>query len=136
MPTITCQVLYVLLIAENSTRRIAHFNITAHPTMEWTSRQLVEAYPWDTAPTYILRDRDSTYGRVFTAMVEAMGIEDVPTAPRSPWQNPCVERLIGTVRRDCLDHVIVLTERHLYRVLAEYVDLAPRNPSGQCVWAS
>jgi transposase InsO family protein len=89
--------------------------------MEWTSRQRVEAFPWDSAPTYILRDRDSIYGRVFKAMVEAMGIEDVPTAPRSPWQNPYIERLIGTVRRDCLDHVIVFNERHLHRVLAEYV---------------
>jgi putative transposase len=121
VPTITCQILYVFLMVENSTRRVVHFNVTAHPTMEWTARQLVEAFPWDTAPTYILRDRDNIYGRVFTAMVKAMGIEDVPTAPRSPWQNPYVERLIGTVRRDCLDHVIVFNERHLHRVLAEYV---------------
>jgi len=94
---------------------------TVHPTMEWTSRQLVEAFPWDTAPTYILRDRDSIYGRVFTAMVEAMGIEDVPTASRSPWQNPYIERLIETVRRDCLDHVIVLDGPHLNRVLTDCV---------------
>ena len=79
---------YVFLMVENSTRRIVHFNVTAHPTMEWTSRQLVEAFPWNSAPTCILRDRDSIYGRVFTAMVEATGIEDVPAAPRSPWQNP------------------------------------------------
>jgi hypothetical protein len=121
VPTITCQVLYVFLMIENSTRRIVHFNVTAHPTMEWTARQLVEAFPWDTAPNYILRDRDCIYGRVFTAMVEAMGIEDVPTAPRSPWQNPYIEKLIGKVRRDCLDHVIVLNDRHLHRVLSDYV---------------
>ena len=82
---------------------------------------LVEAFPWDTAPTYILRDRDRIYGRVFKAMVEAMGIEDVPTAPRSPWLNPYIERLIGTLRRDCLDHAIVRNDRHLHRVLAEHV---------------
>jgi transposase InsO family protein len=81
----------------------------------------VEAFPWDTAPTYLLRDRDSIYGRVFTAMVKAMGIEDMPTAPRSPWQNPYIERLIGTVRRDCLNNVIVLNDRHLHRVMTEYV---------------
>ena len=121
VPTITCQVLYVFLMVENATRRIVHFNVTAHPTMEWTSRQIVEAFPWNSAPTYILRDRDSINGRVFKAMVEAMGIEDVPTAPRSPWQNPYIERLIGTVRRDCLDHVIVLNDRHLHRVMAEYI---------------
>jgi transposase InsO family protein len=121
VPTITCQVLYVFLMVDNACRRIVHFNVTAHPTMEWTAQQLVEAFPWDTAPTYILRDRDCIYGRIFTAMVAAMGIEDVRTAPRSPWQNPYIERLIGTVRRDCLDHVIVLGERHLVRVLREYV---------------
>jgi hypothetical protein len=88
VPTITCQVLYVFLMVENSTRRIVYFNLTAHPTMEWTARLFVEAFPWETAPTYILRDRDHIYGRVFTAIVEAMGIEDVPKAPRSPWQNP------------------------------------------------
>ena len=121
VPTITCQVLYVFLMVENSTRRIVHFNLIAHPTMEWTTRQLVEAFRWDTAPTYIRRDRDKIYGRVFTAMVKAMGIEDVPTAPRPPWQIPYIERLIGTVRRDCLDHVIVLNHRHPHRVLSEYI---------------
>jgi hypothetical protein len=121
VPTITCQIFYVFLMAENSTRRMVHFNVTAYPTMELTSRQLVEAFPWDTAPTYILRDRDHIYGRVFRAMVEAMGIEDVPTAPRSPWQSLHIERLIGTVRRDCLDQVIMLNDRHLHRGLSEYV---------------
>jgi transposase InsO family protein len=121
VPTITCQILYVFLMVDNASRRIVHFNVTAHPTMEWTAQQLIEAFPWDTAPTYILRDRDSIYGWIFRSQVKAMGIKDVVTAPRSPWQNPYIERLIGTVRRDCLDHVIVLGERHLGRVLREYV---------------
>jgi putative transposase len=90
--------------------------------MEWTARQLVEAFPWDTAPRYILRDNDSIYGWDYTTQLKRMGVEDLPTASRSPWQNPYIERLIGSVRRECLDHVIVLNERHLLRVLAEYVE--------------
>lgn len=121
VPTITCQILCLFLMVANSTRRIVHFNVAPHPTLEWTPRQLVEALPWDAAPTCILRDRDRICGRVFTAMVEAMGIEDVPTGPRSPWQNPYIERLTGTERRDCLDHVIVRDERHLQRSLSGYI---------------
>jgi transposase InsO family protein len=119
--TISCQVLYVFLMVHNASRRIVHFNVTTNPTMEWTARQLLEAFPWDSAPKYILRDNDGIYGQVFLEQLDTLGIEDVPTAPRSPWQNPYVERLIGTVRRDCLDHVIVFGERHLIRVLQGYV---------------
>ena len=122
VPTWTCQVLYVLLMIENGSRKIVHFNVTAHPTAEWTAMQLLQAFPWDTAPRYLLRDRDSIYGNVFTSQVQAMGIEQVITSYRSPWQNPYVERLIGTVRRECLDHVIVLSEEHLRRALRDYVE--------------
>ena len=122
VPTLTCQVLYVFLMVHNASRRIVHFNVTAHPTMEWTARQILEAFPWDSAPAYILRDNDCIYGQVFLNQLDAMEIEDGTTAPRSPWQNPYIERLIGTVRRECLDHVIVLSERHLSRVLTDFVE--------------
>jgi hypothetical protein len=92
-----------------ASRRIVRFNVTAHPTMEWTARQLVQSFPWDTAPAYILRDSDSIYGWDYTTQLKRMGFENLPTAPRSPWQNPHIERLIGTVRRDRPDHVIVLS---------------------------
>jgi hypothetical protein len=91
-----------------------------HPPAEWTAQQLVEACPWDTAPKYLLRDRDRVYGSVFQNCVKNMGIIEVKTAPKSPWQNPYVERFIGSIRRDCLDHMIVLNEKHLKRVLADY----------------
>ena len=97
-----------------------HFNVTAHPTEQWTAQQIVEAFPWNEAPRYLLRDRDSIYGARFRRRVTRLGIEEVITAPCSPWQNPFVERLIGSIRRDCLDHVIVLNERHLKRVLSRY----------------
>jgi hypothetical protein len=87
---------------------------------EWLAQQVVEAFPWETAPTYLVRDNDGAYGPIFTGRVRAMGIRDRPIAPRSPWQNPYVERLIGTLRRDCLDHVLILGERHLRRVLTLY----------------
>ena len=88
----------------------------------WTAQQMVDAFPWDTAPRYLIRDRDQTYGAYFDTRVDGLGIEQVLTAPRSPWQNPLVERMIGSIRRECLDHVIVLDERHLKRILRKYVD--------------
>ena len=94
------------------------FAVTRHPTAEWLAQQIVEAFPWETAPTYLVRDNDGAYGPVFTRRVRAMGIRDRPISPRSPWQNPYAERLIGTLRRDCLDHVLVFGARHLRRVLA------------------
>ena len=93
--------------------------MTRHPTAEWLAQQIVQAFPWDTAPTYLVRDNDSAYGQAFTRRVRAMGM-DRPISPRSPWQNPYVERLIGTLRRDCLDHVVIFGERHLRRILTLY----------------
>ena len=97
-----------------------HFNITEHPTAPWPAQQIVEAFPWDTAPQYLLRDRDAIYSVVFQQRIKNMGIKEVQIAPRSPWQNPYCERLIGSIRRDVLDHVIVLHEHHLRRLLTRY----------------
>ena len=115
------RVLYVFLVLAHLRRRIVHFSITEHPTAAWTSQQMVEAFPWDSAPRYLIRDRDATYGTVFGSRLRGMGIPEVLIAPRSPWQSPYVERLIGSIRRDCLDHVVVLGERQLRRVLTSYL---------------
>jgi len=120
VPTVPHKVLFVLLILAHERRRLVHFNITEHPTAQWTAQQVVEAFPWDEAPRYLLRDRDRIYSTSFRRRVHHMGIKEVLIAPRSPWQNPYVERLIGSIRRECLDHVIVLHERHLRRLLTEY----------------
>ena len=120
VPTVTHKVLFVLLILAHDRRRVVHFNITEHPTAQWTAQQVVDAFPWDEAPRYLLRDRDRIYATSFRQRVQHMGIEEVLIAPRSPWENPYVERLIGSIRRECLDHAIVLHERHLRRLLAEY----------------
>ena len=122
VPTATFRVLFVLVILSHSRRRVLHFNVTSNPSAEWTSQQVVEAFPWETAPEYLLRDRDSIYGSFFRRRVANMGIREVITARQSPWQNAFVERLIGSVRRDCLDHVIVVNESHLKRVLSSYFD--------------
>jgi putative transposase len=122
VPTIRCKLLFVLLVLSHSRRRVLHFNVTENPTAQWTGQQIVEAFPWDTAPKYLLRDRDAIYGSAFQRRVQSMGIEEVLSAPRSPLQNPFVERLIGTLRRDCLDHVIVQNERHLRRIVGRYLD--------------
>jgi transposase InsO family protein len=118
--TVRFELLYVLLILAHDRRRVLHFNLTAHPTAAWTAQQVVEAFPDETAPRYLLRDRDAVYGAVFRARVAGLGVTEVVTAPRSPWQNPFAERLIGSVRRECLANVVVLNERHLRRVLREY----------------
>jgi transposase InsO family protein len=104
VPTLRFQILYVFLVLAHDRRRIVHFGVTAHPTAEWTVQQLREAFPWDTAPRYLLRDRHGIFGRDFVTQVQAMGIKEVLSAPRSPWQRAYVERLIGTFRRECLDH--------------------------------
>jgi len=122
LPTATFRILFVFIILRHDRRRIVHFNVTEHPSAEWTAQQIVDAFPWDTAPRYMLRDRDGIYGPYFKRRVAGLDIEQVPTAPRSPWQSPYVERVIGSIRRECLDHVIVLDERHLRRILREYVD--------------
>jgi putative transposase len=122
VPTIRFQILYVFLVLAHDGRRILHFAVTAHPTAEWTVQQLREAFPWDTAPGYLLRDRDRIFGQAFVQQVKAMGIKEVLSAPRSPWQRAYVERVIGTMRRECLDHIIVFTQRSLYRHLREFLD--------------
>jgi transposase InsO family protein len=121
VPTIRFQLLCVFLVLAHDRRRILHFAVTAHPTAEWTAQQMREAFPWDTAPRYLLRDRDRIFGQDFVDQVKAMGIKQVLSAPRSPWQNAYVERVIGTIRRECLDHMIVFGERCLYGHLQDFV---------------
>jgi len=121
VPTIRFQVLYVFLVLAHDRRRILHFGVTAYPTAEWTAQQLRDAFPWDTAPRYLLRDRDRIFGDEFTKQVKDMGIKQVLSAPRSPWQRAYVERLIGTLRRECLDHVIVFNETSLYRHVKSFL---------------
>lgn len=120
VPTATFRVLFVLLVLAHERRRVLHFNVTSDPTAAWTARQMVEAFPYDTAPRYLLRDRDSIFGAAFRSRLRGMGIEEVLTAPRSPWQNPYAERLVGSIRRDCVAHAVVLGERHLRFILARY----------------
>jgi putative transposase len=122
VPTIRFKLLFVLVVLAHSRRKVLHFNVTENPTAQWTAQQIVEAFPWDSAPKYLLRDRDAIYGEAFQKRLRGIGIEPILSAPRSPWQNPFVERLIGTLRRDCLDHVIALNERQLKRVIARYLD--------------
>jgi len=121
VPTASFRVLYVFVVLRHDRRRIVHVNVTEHPTAEWTAQQIVEAFPWDEAPRYLLRDRDAIYGDAFRRRVKGMGIEEINSAPRSPWQNSFVERVIGTLRRELLDHVIVADERHLLRLLRDYL---------------
>src|SRR5436305_4864639 len=120
VPTARLRVLFVLVVLVHHRRRVVHFNVTEHPTAHWTAQQIVDAFPDDSAPSYLLRDRDSVYGHVFRQRVKGMGIGEVLTAPHCPWQNPLAERLIGSIRRECLNHVLVLGERHLRRTLARY----------------
>ena len=110
------------MILSHDRRRIVHFNVTAHPTTAWTAQQIREAFPGDgPEPRYLLRDRDGAYGDDFRRVVRAIGIQEILTAPQSPWQNPYAERVIGSIRRECLDHLIVLSEDHLRWILREYV---------------
>lgn len=120
LPTISFGLLYGLVIVGLARRRLVWVNVTANPTAEWVARQLTEAFPWDRAPRHLIRDRDAVYGGVFHKRLGAMGIRDHPTAPRSPWQNPHAERLIGSIRREILDHVAVLGAAHLRRILSRY----------------
>jgi transposase InsO family protein len=122
VPTATFRVLFVFVVLLHDRRRIVHVNVTAHPTAAWTAQQIREAWPWDTAPRFVIRDHDTIYGSDLRRTAQAMGIEDVLTAPRSPWQNPFVERVIGSMRRECLDHVIVWNERALRRHLQRYLE--------------
>ena len=127
VPTATFRILFGFIVLAHDRRRVLHFNVTAHPTAEWTARQVVQAFPEETAPRLVLRDRDKVYGERFQQAMDGLGIGEVVTAARSPWQNPYAERLIGSVRRDCLDHVIVLDEVHLRRVLATYFEYYNRS---------
>ena len=120
VPTVTMRVLFVFLVLEHRRRQVLHFNVTEHPTADWTSQQIVEAFADRDAPRYLIRDRDSIYGSEVRLRIASLGIEEVLAAPRSPWQNPYVERLIGSIRRDCLNHFVILNAKHLKRTLAWY----------------
>jgi len=120
VPTARLRVLFVLVVLAHHRRHVVHFNVTEHPTAHWTAQQIVDAFPDDSAPSYLLRDRDQVYGQQFRHRVKGMGIDEVLTAPHSPWQNPFAERLIGSVRRECLNHTVVLGEQHLRRILTAY----------------
>jgi len=120
VPTITMKVLFVFIVLEHRRRQVLHFNVTEHPTAAWTSQQIVEAFADRDAPRSLIRDRDSIYGDDVGLRITSMGIEELLTAPRSPWQNPYAERLIGSIRRDCLNHFVILNARHLKRTLATY----------------
>jgi len=122
VPTINFRLLFVWVILRHERRRLISLSVTDHPTAEWIARQITEAFPWDDAPRYLIRDRDASYGSAVTRRLDAMGIRDRPTAPRSPWQNGHVERLIGSIRRECLDHVVVLGHAHLRRILVAYAN--------------
>src|SRR6476620_5645005 len=122
VPTIGFDLLYAYVIVRLDRRELLWISVTTHPTAEWVARQITEAFPWNEAPRYMIRDRDRIYGAVVTRRLRAMGIRDKPTAPASPWQNGFAERLIGSIRRECLDHVIVLGEAHLRRILKSYAD--------------
>jgi transposase InsO family protein len=122
VPAATFRLLFAFVVLRHDRRHVVHFNATAHPTAEWTAQQIVKAFPEETTPQFLIRDRDSIYGAFFQERVKHMGIEQVLTACRSPWQSPYVERIIGSIRRECLDHCIVLNERHLRRILADYFD--------------
>jgi len=122
VPTVTFTVLYVFVVICHENHKLIHFNVTEHPTTSWTSQQIVEACPWDTAPKYLLRDRDGVYGSVFQNRIKKLGIIEVKTASRSPWQNPYAQRIIGSIRRDCLNHLIVLNADYLKQILVSYFE--------------
>ena len=120
VPTITMRVLFVFILLEHDRRKVLHFNVTEHPTADWTSQQIVEAFADRDAPRYLIHDRDGIYGNEVGRRIASLHIEEVLTAPRSPWQNPYVERLIGSIRRDCLNHFVILNAKHLKRTLVWY----------------
>jgi len=121
VPTARLRVLFVLVVLAHHRRRVVRFNVTEHPTAHWTAQQIVNAFPDQSAPSYLLRDRDQVYGQPFRHRLKGLGTEEVLTAPHSPWQNPFAERLIGSIRPECLNHVLVLGERHLHRILTRYL---------------
>jgi transposase InsO family protein len=127
VPTVRFQILYVFLVLAHDRRRIVHFNVTAHPTAEWTGQQLREAFAFDRIPRFLLRDRDAIFGHEFRHQLTDLGLREVLSTPRSPWQRAYIERVIGSIRRECLDHVIVLTETSLRRILRSYLDYYHRS---------
>src|SRR6266702_2552649 len=132
VPTIGFDLLYAFVIVRLGRRELVWTNVTANPTAEWVARQIAEVFPWDGAPRYMIRDRDRIYGAIAARRLRAMGIRDKPVAPASPWQNGVVERLIGSIRRECLDHVVIRSEAHLRRILKSYADYynrASQHPS-------
>ena len=122
VPTIRFERLFAFVVLSHARRQIAHIAVTRHPTSDWIAQQIIEAFPWDTAPEMLMRDNDRSYGKSFKRRLKGMGIRDRPVAVRSPWQNGHVERVIGSIRRECLDHVVVRGERHLHRILSSYAD--------------
>jgi len=120
VPTVSFRVLYVFLILAHDRRKVLHFNITAHPNAEWVCQQIIQAFPYDISPQYVLRDRDAIFGGLVQWQLREMGIKEVLGAPRSPWQRAYIERLIGSIRRECLDHIIVVDENALRRILRSY----------------
>jgi transposase InsO family protein len=127
VPTVFFELLCVFVILSHDRRRVIHFGVTAHPTSEWAALQLLQAFPWNCGSPYLLCDRDGSYGEKFGAVENRLGIREVLTAPRSPWQNAYVERLIGSIRRECLDHVIVFNEAGLRRVVKSYFEYYERS---------
>jgi hypothetical protein len=122
VPTVRFRILCCFIVLYHHRRKIVHFNVTANPAAQWTSQQITEAFPYDSAPKYVIRDRDKIYGNSFVKRVRTMQIEEVLIAPKSPWRNPYCERVIGSIRRECLEHCIILSENHLYRILKDYKD--------------
>jgi transposase InsO family protein len=120
VPTITMKVLFVFIVLEHRRRQVLHFNVTEHPTAAWTAQQIVEAFQDRDAARYLIRDRDSVYGNEVPLRIASLGIQEILTAPRSPWQNPYAERLIGSIRRECLNHFVILNAKHLNRTLTKY----------------
>jgi transposase InsO family protein len=132
VPTIGFKLLYAFVVVRLGRRDIVWINVTANPTAEWVARQITEAFPWNEAPRYMIRDRDRIYAAVATRRLLAMGIRDKPIAPASPWQNGFAERIVGSIRRECLDHVVIWGEAHLHRGLkssADYYNRASEHPS-------
>ena len=127
VPTLTCRILFVFVVLAHDRRRILHVNVTRHPTSARTCQQLRESFPDDATARFLLHDGDATFGAAFGRTAQGFGLTSVRTAPRAPWQNPYVERVIGSIRRECLDHVIVFNERHLRRVLRAYVTYYQRS---------
>ena len=126
VPTLRLRVLFVFVVLEHQRRKVLHFGVTEHPTAEWVAQQMTEAFSERDAPRYLIRDRDASYGDEFRRRIKSLGMTEVLTAPRSPWQNAFAERLIGSIRRECLDHGVVLNKRHLRRLLNSYLSYYQR----------